>query len=100
MSTNYDPPIKVTIPTPGTFTIGYGPHSTGGRGGNMRARCTNKEYELLEQEAAALGITLANFVRWSAWQVARQLHKHRTEQMTSDEIGIEDDECRKTETSI
>ena len=80
---SYDPPIKVTIPTPGTFSIGYGPNSTGGRGGNMRARCTNKEYDLLAAEAKSLGISLA-----------KALQKHREDNSTNDETEIENDKCR------
>ena len=90
---SYDPPIKITIPTPGTFPIGYGPNSTGGRGGNMRARCTNKEYDLLAAEAKSLGISLANFVRWSSFYVAKALQKHREDNSTNDETEIENDKC-------
>lgn len=86
----YDPPIKVTIPTPGHFALGYGPNSTGGKGGNMRARCTNAEYDLLGAEAAELGISLANFVRWSSFHTAKALKKHREDSSTSD-TGIEDE---------
>ena len=91
MTKSYDPPLKVTIPTPGQFAMGYGPNSTGGKGGNMRARCTNKEYALLEVEAAAIGLTLANFVRWSSYYVARALEKHRLEDSTNMETEIEND---------
>lgn len=91
MTKSYDPPIKITIPTPGQFPMGYGPNSTGGKGGNMRARCTNKEYELLGVEAAAIGITLANFVRWSSFYVAKALQKHRLENSTTEETEIDNE---------
>ena len=46
---SYEPPLKITIPTPSEFELGYGVNSTGKRGGNLRVRCTNKEYDAIKQ---------------------------------------------------
>jgi hypothetical protein len=73
----YDPPLKVTIPTPSEVPRGFGPNSTGKRGGNLRVRCTNAEYDMIQVEAERLGITLANFCRWCSVQVAEQMKLHR-----------------------
>ena len=73
----YDPPLKITIPTPSEIPKGFGPNSTGKRGGNLRIRCTNAEYDMIQNEAERLGISLANFCRWCAVQVAEQMMIHR-----------------------
>ena len=83
----YTPPHEVSIPTPSEIPKGYGPNSTGKRGGNLRIRCTNAEYDMLQQEATALGISLANFCRWCSVHVAQELEKHRSELPTIDTIG-------------
>ena len=87
---SYEPPLKITIPAPNEIPQGFGPNSTGKRGGNIRVRCTNVEYDAIQHEAALLGITLAMFTRWCAVQVAQQLKVHRDTSSTS--ISIGDDE--------
>lgn len=86
----YEPPLKVTIPTPSEIPAGFGPNSTGGRGGNLRIRCTDAEYDMLQMEAVHLGISLANFCRWCAVHVAQKLEAHREAQSTDMSIGDED----------
>lgn len=86
---SYEPPLKVTIPIPSKIPLSFGPNSTGKRGGNLRVRCTNKEYDLIQDEAAALDLSLANFCRWSALYVARAIKEHREDQSTSMSAGEE-----------
>ena len=88
----YEPPLKITIPTPSEIPQGFGPNSTGGKGGNIRVRCTNAEYYLIMYEAAKLGLSLAAFVRWSAVKVADRLVNHRITKSISIEAGNEDEQ--------
>ena len=88
---SYEPPIQITISTPNTIPIGFGPNSTGKRGGNLRVRCTNNEYDAIKHEAELLNISLATFTRWCATHVAKKLSQHRETQSTSSIIG-EDNE--------
>ena len=87
---SYEPPLQITIPTPGEIPQGFGPNSTGKRGGNLRVRCTNREYDMIQEEARLIGVSLAMFTRWCAVQVAEQLHKHRGELSTSMSVGDEE----------
>ena len=88
---SYDPPYKVSIPTPSEIPKGFGPNSTGKRGGNLRIRCTNAEYDMLAEESAELGISIANFGRWCSVQVAQKLREHRLNNSTAQTVG-EDNE--------
>jgi hypothetical protein len=92
---SYEPPLKITIPIPSEIPKGFGPNSTGKRGGNLRVRCTNREYDTIAHEASLIGVTLAMFTRWSAIHVAKMLAKHRDEQSTSMAIGDEETDARK-----
>jgi len=85
----YEPPLKITIPTPNEIPQGFGINSTGKRGGNLRIRCTNKEYDAVQLEAHRLGISLAMFGRWSIVHVAKMLREHRLTLSTSMSIGEE-----------
>ena len=88
---SYEPPVKVTIPIPSNFAVGYGVNATGKRGGNLRVRCTNKQYDAINAEAKLLGLTLATFCRWCAVHVAGKLLEHREALSTSASIGDEDE---------
>ena len=88
---SYEPPLKITIPIPNNFPVGRGTNSTGRRGGNLRIRCTNKEYDAIQYEAGLLDITLAMFCRWCAVHVAARLLEHRKTSSTAISIG-EDNE--------
>ena len=88
---SYDPPYKISIPTPSEIPKGFGPNSTGKRGGNLRIRCTNAEYDMLAEESAELGISIANFGRWCSVQVAQKLREHRLNNSTAQTVG-EDNE--------
>jgi hypothetical protein len=90
---SYEPPLKITITTPNEIPHGFGPNSTGNRGGNLRVRCTNAEYDAIAHEAYSLGITLAMFTRWCAVHVAKQLKAHRESLSTSMSVGDDEDEC-------
>jgi hypothetical protein len=86
---SYEPPLKITIPTPSEIPKGYGPNSTGKRGGNLRVRCTDAEYDALVLEAALLGMSLAMFCRWCIVHASQKLLEHR--QLESVEIGTIED---------
>lgn len=88
---SYEPPLKIAIATPSEIPQGFGPNSTGKRGGNLRVRCTNAEYDAVQHEASLLGISLAMFVRWCGVQVATKLKEHRDALSTDMSIG-EDEE--------
>lgn len=92
---SYEPPIRVAIPTPSEIPKAFGPNSTGKRGGNLRVRCTNAEYDAIQLEASLLGISLAMFTRWCAVHVGQQLLKHREAQSTDMSIGDNFDDGRK-----
>ena len=92
---SYEPPLKIAIPTPSEIPKQFGPNSTGKRGGNLRVRCTNAEYDAIQLEARLLGISLAMFSRWCAVQVAQQLLKHRDDKSTDMFAGDELDNGRK-----
>lgn len=87
---SYEPPLKVSIPVPSLISPNYGPNSTGKRGGNLRVRCTNAEYDMIQEEAGHLGISLAMFTRWCATRVAEQVKLHRITSSTDMSIGEED----------
>ena len=86
----YEPPLKITITTPDVIEQGFGPNSTGGKGGNLRVRCTNAEYDRIQEEAIRLGITLAMFCRWCSIQVAERLQEHREANSTDMSAGEEE----------
>ena len=88
----YELPLKIMITTPSEIPQGFGPNSTGKRGGNLRVRCTNTEYDAIKHEAELLGISLAMFTRWCAVHVAEKLLEHREAKSTNISIG-EEDEC-------
>ena len=88
---SYEPPLKITITTPDEIPQGFGPNSTGKRGGNLRVRCTNAEYDAIKHEATLLGVTLAMFTRWCAVHVSEKLKIHRDTASTSISIGDDDE---------
>lgn len=88
---NYDTPIKVTIPVPSEIPRARGLNSTSNYGGNLRIRCTDKEYDLVFDEALRLGVTPSNFCRWSIVQTALALRDHR-------ELNSKDDTAEKPDT--
>ena len=88
---SYEPPLKISIALPTELPKGFGVNSTGRRGGNLRVRCTNKEYDAIKHEAELLKLTLAMFCRWCAVHVAKQLKIHRDAESNSISIGEDDD---------
>jgi hypothetical protein len=92
---SYEPPIKISIPIPNEIPQGFGPNSTGKRGGNLRVRCTNKEYDMIQEEAAFIGVSLATFCRWCSVHVATMLLEHREANSTSMSIGDDEEHGRK-----
>jgi hypothetical protein len=88
---SYEAPLLITIPIPTEIDVGYGVNSTGKRGGNLRVRCTNKEYDAIQVQAKLLGITLAMFCRWCAVEVSKKLDEHRDAGSTSMSIGEENE---------
>jgi len=83
----YEPPLRISIPIPSEIPVGFGPNSTGKRGGNLRVRCTNAEYDAIKVEAELLGISLANFVRWCAVHVSQNMKEHRDDESTEWDYG-------------
>jgi hypothetical protein len=92
---SYEPPLKITITAPNEFPKGFGINSTGRRGGNLRVRCTNKEYDFIKNEALLLNVSLATFCRWCAVHVANKLLEHREANSSSISIGDEDEHEHK-----
>ncbi len=92
---SYEPPLKISIPTPNEIPHGFGPNSTGRRGGNLRIRCTNKEHDAIAFEASKLNISLAMFCRWCSTQVAQKLKEHREAESTDISIGETDDSFKE-----
>ena len=88
---SYEPPLKITIPLPREIEKGFGINSTGRYGGNLRVRCTNREYDLIKHEADKLDISLAMFGRWCAVFVASRLLEHRKANSTDMSVGDEDE---------
>lgn len=86
----YEPPLRIAIPIPSKIPRGFGINSTGKRGGNLRIRCTDKEYDAIQLEARHLDVSLANFCRWSIVHVAKMLREHRLTSSTTMSIGEED----------
>ena len=70
---SYKPPLKITIPIPMKIPVNRGVNATGKRGGNLRVRCTNAEYDM--------------FCRWSSLKVAQQLEEHRLSNSNSTTVG-------------
>ena len=73
----YDPPLNIKIPRPCPIPRARGHRSTTGYGGNLRVRCTNDEYSLVQSEAAELGLPIAAFSRWCIVYAANALKEHR-----------------------
>ena len=90
----YEPPLRITIPAPSEIPRGFGPNSTGSRGGNLRIRCTDKEHDAIQYEASLLGIPLAGFCRWCCVQVGQKLKEHRDLASTAISIGEEEEDDR------
>jgi|TARA_R110000803_G_scaffold143461_2_gene209511 hypothetical protein len=84
---SYKPPLKITIPIPMKIPVNRGVNATGKRGGNLRVRCTNAEYDMIQEEASKIGLTLAMFCRWSSLKVAQQLEEHRLSNSNSTTVG-------------
>jgi hypothetical protein len=95
---SYQPPPEITIPTPNEIPKGFGPNSTGKRGGNLRVRCTDREYDAISYEASKLNISLAMFCRWCCVQVAQKLKHDRILQSTEISIGEENDSTEESTT--
>ena len=78
----YEPPLKIFIPLPSKMKRAL-PHSAGTYGSNMRVRCTDAEYDLVEREAEAIGLTTSSFARWCITRTAIALRNHRDKSSTS-----------------
>ena len=85
----YEPPLLITIPVPSEMPIGYGVNSTGHRGGNIRFRCTDAEFDAIKLQADLAGLSFAAYCRWSCIQVAEKMRLHREQNST--DIEAKDD---------
>tara|TARA_R100001594_G_scaffold44758_3_gene77246 strand:- start:2033 stop:2317 length:285 start_codon:yes stop_codon:yes gene_type:complete len=83
----YDPPLKICIPLPSPIPRARGHRSTTGYGGNLRIRCTDEEYTLVQNEASELGLPLAAFSRWCIVYAANALKEHRDAGSSSPTTG-------------
>ena len=73
----WEPPSHLVLLTPmhvkrkrGVYGVKWGARHT--------LRMTVEQSDLIEQEAAVLGIPVAIFMRWCAVEMARKLHEERT----------------------
>ncbi len=80
----YTPPIKLILPLP-SYSAKLD-HNISTYGGNMRIRCSDKDYDMIRYEAEELGLTIASFGRWTLRYMAIALKKHR-EANSSDNEG-------------
>ena len=80
----YTPPIGILVPLPTHIPKGRGVNSTSKRGGNLRVRCTNAEYDSIMAEAAKVDLPLASFCRWVIVHAAEALRQHRKANSTDD----------------
>ena len=87
----YDPPLKITIPLPTEIPRLRGILATTKYGGNLRVRCSNAEYDLIQQEANKIGLTINAFMRFVGRAVAKALKEHRTNGSTSIAIELNSD---------
>jgi hypothetical protein len=85
----YEPPLLITIPVPSEMPIGYGVNSTGHRGGNIRFRCTDAEFDAIKVQADLAGLSFAAYCRWICIHVADKMRLHREENST--DIEAKDD---------
>ena len=97
---SYEPPLTIVITTPSLIAPGLGVNSTGKRGGNLRVRCTNREYDAIQQEAMHLNLSLAMFCRSCIVKAAQRLKAHRdnaslnmTAQEEDGDIGPGNSQC-------
>lgn len=70
--------LTVTIPIPCEVPRARGIHSTDQFGTCVRARVHDTELQLIEQEATELGVTVSAFIRWCAYQTAKELERVRS----------------------
>lgn len=72
-------PMHVTILTPmhsprlRGVQAARGPHALGPLGANLRVRVSRQDNDMLQEIADALGMKKAEFIRWCAVEVAKQL---------------------------
>lgn len=71
-------PQQVTIPTPMHTPLlrgaqARGPHALGPLGANLRVRVSKVDNEIITDVVKQLGMKRAEFIRWCAVEVARQL---------------------------
>lgn len=74
-------PTHVTIPTPMHTPLqrgaqARGPHALGPLGSNLRVRISRVDKDIIKDVVKKLGMNDAEFIRWCAIEVAKQL-QHR-----------------------
>lgn len=77
MSQEYTPPAFITIRAPMQIDRARGVYATTTLASPLKVRISELDAKLLREEAAALNMTVSNFVRWTALQTARELRKYR-----------------------
>ncbi len=73
MSPNPDFVLSIIIPIPTHIPRARGVHATGTFGAETRVRLHNDELVLIQQQADALGVTVANFIRHCTVETAKAL---------------------------
>lgn len=69
--------VLITIPIPMAVPRKQGIWATGEFGRVLRFRVPDDTYQLIKTESQMLGITMSNFIRWTAEHTALQLERKR-----------------------
>lgn len=67
--------LTVTIPFPSYIPRGRGIHAVGKFGSMLKAKCALAEEEIVQRAADHINISKAEFIRWCAVNVAREVMK-------------------------
>ena len=71
----HDDRVKVTIPFPSYIPRARGIHAVGKFGTVLKAKCSQEEFDEVQEAADTIGITKAELIRWSCVHVAREVLK-------------------------
>lgn len=69
----HDTRLQVTIPFPSYIPRARGIHAVGKFGSLLKAKCTVEELDLVQMAADAANVSRAEFIRWSAVHVAKEI---------------------------
>lgn len=83
---NTTTPTQITIAVPLPTSRTRGVHAVTQFGPILRARTTQHDYSLIEEEARILGLDVSKFVRWCTIMSARELRRLRTGEVKDVEL--------------